>query len=39
MCMILAGQYSLMLNLSSEVSPFQAEMNRIWLRGLRSRES
>ncbi len=39
MCMILAGQYSLMLNLSSEVSSFQAEMNRIWLRGLRSRES
>jgi AcrR family transcriptional regulator len=39
MCMILAGQYSLMLNLSSEVSPLQAEMNRIWLRGLRSRES
>lgn len=35
MSMILAHQYSLMLNLSGEFAQAQQEMNRIWLRGLR----
>lgn len=38
MSMILAIQYSLMLNLSSELMPFQEEMNHIWLRGLHLHE-
>lgn len=36
MSMILAVQYGLMLNLSREVAQAQAEMSRIWLRGLRA---
>ncbi len=39
MSMILAIQYGLMLNLSGEVAQVQEEMSRIWLRGLRVRES
>ena len=39
MSMILACQYSLMLNLSDEVAKAQEEMSRIWLRGLRARDS
>jgi AcrR family transcriptional regulator len=39
MSMILAIQYSLMLNLSGEVAQAQEEMSRIWLRGLRARDS
>jgi|SRR5579885_75853 AcrR family transcriptional regulator len=39
MSMILAIQYSLMLNLSSEVARIQEEMSRVWLRGLRVRQS
>jgi AcrR family transcriptional regulator len=39
MSMILAIQYSLMLNLSAEVAQAQEEMSRIWLRGLRAYES
>jgi AcrR family transcriptional regulator len=39
MSMILAIQYGIMLNLSSEVAQVQEEMSRIWLRGLRTRES
>jgi AcrR family transcriptional regulator len=39
MSMILAIQYGLMLNLSSEVAQAQEEMSRIWLRGLRARDS
>jgi AcrR family transcriptional regulator len=39
MSMILAIQYSLMLNLSSEVARIQEEMSRVWLRGLRARQS
>src|SRR5579883_2089014 len=38
MGMILAIQYSLMLNLSSEVAQVQEEMSRVWLRGLRTRQ-
>lgn len=34
MSMILSNQYALMLNLSREVAQVQAEMSRIWLRGL-----
>jgi AcrR family transcriptional regulator len=37
MSMILAIQYSLILNLSDEVARTQEEMGRIWLRGLRAR--
>lgn len=33
---ILASQYSLMLNLSGEVARVQEEMSRVWLRGLRA---
>jgi AcrR family transcriptional regulator len=39
MSMILAIQYSIMLNLSAEVAQVQEEMSRIWLRGLRTAES
>jgi AcrR family transcriptional regulator len=39
MSMILAIQYSLMLNLSAEVIQVQKEMSHIWLRGLRTSES
>jgi AcrR family transcriptional regulator len=39
MSMILAIQYGLMLNLSGEVAQAQEEMSRIWLRGLRARDS
>jgi AcrR family transcriptional regulator len=39
MSMILAIQYGLMLNLSHEVAQAQTEMSRIWLRGLRTRQS
>jgi AcrR family transcriptional regulator len=39
MSMILAIQYGVMLNLSSEVAQVQEEMSRVWLRGLRARES
>jgi AcrR family transcriptional regulator len=39
MSMILAIQYSVMLNLSAEVAQAQEEMSRIWLRGLRAHES
>ena len=39
MSMILAIQYGVMLNLSGEVAQVQEEMSRIWLRGLRARES
>jgi AcrR family transcriptional regulator len=36
MSMILSNQYALMLNISREVAQMQAEMSRIWLRGLRA---
>ncbi len=39
MSMILAMQYSLMLNTSAEVAQAQEEMSRIWLRGLRTHDS
>jgi len=39
MSMILSIQYAVMLNLSGEVAQVQEEMSRIWLRGLRARES
>jgi AcrR family transcriptional regulator len=39
MSMILAIQYSLMLNLSGQVALMQEEMSRIWLRGLRPCDS
>jgi AcrR family transcriptional regulator len=39
MSMILALQYSLMLNLPREISGVQEEMSHIWLRGLSTRES
>jgi AcrR family transcriptional regulator len=39
MSMILALQYGLMLNLTTEVAKVQEETSRIWLRGLRARES
>jgi hypothetical protein len=39
MSMILALQYGLMLNLTAEVAKVQKETSRIWLRGLRARES
>jgi AcrR family transcriptional regulator len=39
MSMLLALQYSLMLNLSHEISRVQKEMSHIWLRGLSTRES
>jgi len=39
MSMLLAFQYGLMLNFSSEIAQVQEEMNAIWLRGLRMRES
>jgi len=39
MSIILAIQYGVMLNLSGEVAQVQEEMSRIWLRGLRARES
>jgi len=39
MSMILAIQYSLMLHLSADVFQAQEEVNRVWLRGLRARES
>ena len=38
MSMILAIQYSVMLNLSGDVAQVQEEMSRIWLRGLRTHE-
>jgi AcrR family transcriptional regulator len=39
MSMILALQYGLILNLSSEVAQAQDEMSQIWLRGLRPHQS
>jgi AcrR family transcriptional regulator len=36
MSIILATQYGLMLNLSTEVARVQDEMSRVWLRGLRA---
>lgn len=36
---ILAIQYGLMLDLTAEVAQVQQEMSRIWLRGLRARDS
>ena len=39
MSMILACQYGFILNLSGEIAQVQEEMNRIWLRGLRTPEA
>lgn len=39
MSMIIASQYSLMLNLSHEVTQAQTQMSQIWLRGLQARQS
>ena len=38
MSMILAIQYGLMLNLSGDLARVQAEMNRVWLQGLRAHQ-
>jgi AcrR family transcriptional regulator len=38
MSVILASQYGIMLNLSSEIARVRDEMSRIWLRGLRAQE-
>lgn len=39
MSIILATQYGLMLNLSSDVAQVQEEMSRVWLRGLRTQRN
>jgi AcrR family transcriptional regulator len=39
MSMIIASQYSLMLNLSHEVTQAQIQMSQIWLRGLLAHQS